>query len=309
MNIAKAFSSAGISSFFQICDTEKDGTPILDTDFIGARGGGFVIQKGVFTEVRLAEAKANSVSIFINGKLTPEAETTKYVAQVLLDKSSKFFDVSIKHETAVPIGSGFGTSAAGALGAALAMSKALKLNITYNDLGRIAHAAEVRCKTGLGTVGPIMLGGCILSVEPGAPGKSIIDRIPTTEDHIIITGYYGPIPTKSVLSSPEKRATINKWGKITLEKILAEPSLDNFMNCCLDFAIQTGFMTERLQTLAKLARKAGAIGAAQNMVGEAIHVLATSENADRVVQAFKQVLPQNSILTAKIDHSGARLIG
>jgi pantoate kinase len=81
------------------------------------------------------------------------------------------------------------------------------------------------------------------------------------------------------------------------------------MNCCLDFAIQTGFMTERLQTLAKLARKAGAIGAAQNMVGEAIHVLATSENADRVVQAFKQVLPQNSILTAKIDHSGARLIG
>jgi len=306
---AKAFSPAGISSFFQICDTKEDGKPLLDTDYVGARGGGFVIQKGVFTEVRLVEAEKNRVSIFINGKQTPEAETTKNVAQVLLDKSSKFFDVSIKHEAEVPIGSGFGTSAAGALSTALAMSKALELNITYNDLGRIAHAAEVKCKTGLGTVGPIMLGGCILSVEPGAPGTSIIDRIPTTEDHVIIIGYYGPIPTKSVLSSPEKRATINKWGKITLEKILAEPSLDNFMNCCLDFAVQTGFMTERLQTLAKLARKAGAIGAAQNMVGEAIHVLATSENADRVVQAFKQVLPQNSILTAKIDHSGARLIG
>ncbi len=307
--MAKAFSPGGISSFFQICDTKKDGTPLLDTDFIGARGGGFVIQKGVFTEVRLAEAKANSVNIFLNGKLTPEAETTKYVAQVLLDKSSKFFDVSIKHETEVPIGSGFGTSAAGALGTALAMSKALELNVTYNDLGRIAHAAEVRCKTGLGTVGPIMLGGCILSVEPGAPGTSTIDRIPTTEDHVIITGYYGPIPKKSVLSSSEKRTAINKWGKITLDRILAEPSLENFMNCCLDFAVQTGFMTERLQALAKLARKAGAIGAAQNMVGEAIHVLATSENADSVVQAFKQVLPQNSILTAKIDHSGARLIG
>ena len=309
MKTAKAFSPAGISSFFQICDTKEDGKPLLDTDYVGARGGGFVIQKGVFTEVRLVEAEKNRVSIFINGKQAPEAETTKNVAQVLLDKSSKFFDVSIKHEAEMPIGSGFGTSAAGALSTALAMSKALELNITYNNLGRIAHAAEVKCKTGLGTVGPIMLGGCILSVEPGAPGTSIIDRIPTTEDHVIITGYYGPIPTKSVLSSSEKRATINKWGKITLEKILAEPSLDNFMNCCLDFAVQTGFMTERLQTLAKLARKAGAIGAAQNMVGEAIHVLATSENADRVVQAFKHVLPQNSILTAKIDHSGARLIG
>ncbi len=309
MKTAKAFSPAGISSFFQICDTKEDGKPLLDTDYVGARGGGFVIQKGVFTEVRLADAKANSVNIFLNGKLTPKAETTKHVAQALLDKSSKFFDVTIKHEIEVPIGSGFGTSAAGALGTALAMSKALELHITYNDLGRIAHAAEVRCKTGLGTVGPIMLGGCILSVEPGAPGKSVIDRIPTTEEHVIVTGHYGPIPTKSVLSSPEKRTAINKWGKITLERILAEPSLENFMNCCLDFAVQTGFMTERLQTLAKLARKAGAIGAAQNMIGEAIHALATSENADSVVQAFKQVLPQNSILTAKIDHNGARLIG
>jgi pantoate kinase len=305
----KAFSPAGISSFFQICDTKEDGKPLLDTDYVGARGGGFVIQKGVSTEVRLIEAEKNRVSVFINGKQTPEAETTKHVAQALLDKSGKFFDVTIKHEIEVPIGSGFGTSAAGALSTSLALSKVLELNITYNDLGRIAHAAEVRCKTGLGTVGPIMLGGCILSVEPGAPGKSVIDRIPTTEDHVIITGHYGPIPTKSVLSSSEKRTAINKWGKITLERILVEPSLENFMNCCLDFAVQTGFMTKRLQALVKLARKAGAIGAAQNMVGEAIHVLATSENVDSVVQAFKQVLPQNSILTAKIDHSGARLIG
>jgi pantoate kinase len=81
------------------------------------------------------------------------------------------------------------------------------------------------------------------------------------------------------------------------------------MTCCLDFAEKTGFMTERLRKLATLAEKSGAIGAAQNMVGEAVHALTTLENADNVVQAFKQVLPEEKILLTKIALQGARLVG
>jgi hypothetical protein len=57
-----------------------------------------------------------------------------------------------------------------------------------------------------------------------------------------------------------------------------------------------------------LAEKAGAVGAAQNMVGEAVHALALAENAGNIAEAFKQVLPNEKILTAKIDFQGARLI-
>jgi pantoate kinase len=154
-----------------------------------------------------------------------------------------------------------------------------------------------------------MLGGCILTVEPGAPGIAIIDRIPISTDYVIVAGVFGPIPTKEVLSSPEKRLAINKWGRKTLEKILSEPSLENFLACCREFAEKTGFTTERVRTLMKLADKAGAIGAAQNMVGEAVHALTTLENAENVVHAFKRALPQDKILSSRVDIQGARLLG
>ena len=305
----KAFSPAGISSFFEICDTLPDGSPILDLERVGARGGGFGIQKGVTTEVSVEENDMNSINVFINGKIAPEAETTKAVAEMLLKKVNTTYKVTIKHKVDVPIGAGFGSSAAGALTATLALSKALDLNLTYNQLGRIAHVAEVKCKTGLGTVGPLMLGGCIITVEPGAPGIAIIDRIPITADYAIVAGFFGPIPTREVLSSQEKRLAVNKWGRKTLEKILAEPSLENFLACCWEFAQKTGFATERVRTLVKLAEKAGAIGAAQNMVGEVVHALTTLENAEKVAQAFKHVLPEINVLVASVDVQGARLIG
>jgi pantoate kinase len=306
---AKAFSPAGISSFFEICDSTDDGKPIVDLERVGARGGGFGIQKGVLTEVLVSEAKANCIRVFINGKLAPEAETTRTVSQMLLSKSVKFCDVIVRHKVDVPIGAGFGSSAAGALTAALALSKALDLPLTYNQIGRIAHVAEVQCKTGLGTVGPLMLGGCALTVEPGAPGISVIDRIPIRDDYVVVAGVLGSTPTKQVLASPEKRREVNRWGRKTLEAILAEPSLENFLACCLEFAENTGFMTHSVRQLVKLAEEAGAVGAAQNMVGEAVHALALEENAENIAEAFKQVLPNEKVLVAKVDFQGARLIG
>jgi pantoate kinase len=306
---AKAFSPSGISSFFEICDTTPEGTLILDLEKVGARGGGFGIQKGTKTAVSVSKSKTNEIHVFINEKKAHRAETTRAVAQALLEKTNSTHKILVKHQVEVPIGAGFGSSAAGALNTALALSKTLNLNLTYNQLGRIAHIAEVKCKTGLGTVGPLMLGGCILTLEPGAPGIALIDRIPITTKHVIVAGVFGPTPTKAVLSSPEKRKAVNKWGRKTLETILDEPSLENFMTCCCDFAEKTGLMTERLRSLAKLALKAGAIGAAQNMVGDAIHALTTLDNAENVVYAFKRVLPQEKILVSRIDLQGARLIG
>jgi pantoate kinase len=305
---SSAFSPAGISSFFEICDRTADGKPITNLQHVGARGGGFGIEKGVLTEVSVARAEKNSVRVSINGKFS-EAETTKTVVQMLLEKADEPYEVLVKHNVEVPIGAGFGSSAAGALTTALALSKGLGLSLSYNQIGRIAHVAEVKCKTGLGTVGPLMLGGCVLTIEPGAPGIAVIDRVPISTDYVIVAGVFGPTPTKEVLSSPEKRLAVNKWGRKTLEKILAEPSLENFLACCREFAEKTGFMTKRVRTLMRLADEAGAIGAAQNMVGEAVHALTTLENVKNVVQAFKRVLPQEKILVAQIDIQGARLIG
>ena len=305
---ADAFSPGGISSFFEICDCGKYGKPLNDLEKVGARGGGFVIDKGVHTKVKVEEAQKNLIKVFINGNLAPEAETSRTVAESFLSKTPKKHKVTVEHRIEIPIGAGFGSSAGGALGTALSLAEALNLNLTYNQLGRIAHAAEIKCKTGLGTVGPIMLGGCILTVEPGGPGVGVIDRIPLTSSYSVVTGTFGPTAKKQVLSSPEKKREVNRWGKKTLDRILDEPSLENFLACCYEFAEKTGFTTTRIRELHQMAKRAGAIGAAQNMVGEAIHAVTFEENAESITEAFKQVLPNEGILESKIDFQGARLI-
>lgn len=306
INRARAFCPAGISSFFEICDRTSEGTWIADPEYVGARGGGFALDKGVTTDVSLFDAKRNRVDVFINGSLCQEADTTKTVVTTLLDNTSRRYHVTVKHRIDVPIGAGFGTSAAGALSTALALSKTLFLNFTYNQLGRIAHVAEVQCRTGLGTVGPLMYGGCGLTLKPGAPGIASLDQIPLSPNHKIIAGTFRPYPTKEMLLFQERRVVINEWGQRTLKKILIAPSLRNFMRACKDFAIGAGFVTERVQKLIQAVEDAGAVGVAQNMVGEAVHALVSAEGVEDVFGVFKKFLPEDKIIVANIDFQGAR---
>ena len=115
--------------------------------------------------------------------------------------------LTLNHEIEVPIGTGFGTSAGGALTAGLALKEALDLPLTYNQIGKIAHVAEIECQTGLGTVSSLTsTGGCVLVVEPGAPGICQIDRIPITPDYMVVAGFtQSNIPNKTVLADPEKK--------------------------------------------------------------------------------------------------------
>ena len=306
---ALAFAPAAISSFFEICDTNPDGKPITNLEYVGARGGGFGLQKGVLTKVVVSEAKRSSVNVNINCTLSHQAETTKAVIHALLVKTEKTFRIDVSHTIEVPIGAGFGTSAGGSLTAGLALKEALDLPLTYNQIGKIAHVAEIQNQTGLGTVSSLTsIGGCVLVVEPGAPGICQLDRIPITPDYAVVAGFFKSSLPKIILTDPKKRQVINFYGKKTLKAILAEPSLENFLECCWAFSEKAGFTTENVRRLVKLAKKAGAVGAAQNMLGEAVHAVVTQENVQAVAEAFKEVLPTENVIISKIDFQGARLI-
>jgi pantoate kinase len=306
---AKAFAPGAISSFFEIHNTTADGSPLTDLEQVGARGGGFGLQSGVHTKVTVEKAAVNSVQVIINSQPTIEAKTTENVIQTLLNQTDKKYVVKVEHQVDVPIGIGFGTSAGGALTAGLALKEALALPLTGNQIGKIAHVSEIQCKTGLGTVSSLTVGGgLILVTEPGAPGICQIDRIPISPDYVVVAGFYNTKIPKTVLSSPERKVQINRYGKKALQQILAEPSLENFLASCWDFAQKAGFATENIRQLVHLAKKAGAVGATQNMIGEVVHAVVLEENALSVAEAFKQVLPNERILTAKIDFQGARLV-
>jgi len=308
LKIGRAFAPAAVSSFFEIHDTEE-GKPIADLEKVGARGGGFGLEKGVSTKVTARESKKSKVNVFINSECADEARTTKKVVEQLLRGVSEKYEVTVDHKIEVPIGSGFGTSAGGALTAGLALKNALDLPLTYNQIGKIAHIAEIECGTGLGTVSSLTYtGGCVLVVEPGAPGICQLDRIPITPDYMVVAGFLESHTPKSVLGDPERKKVINRFGKETLEAILDNPTLNSFLDKCWEFSENAGFATPNVRRLIKIAKKAGAVGASQNMLGEAVHALVLEENAQAVVEAFKEVLPSEKVLLSKIDFQGARLI-
>lgn len=308
MKSAKAFAPGAISSFFAIHDTEN-GSSISDLERVGAIGGGFGLEKGSYTTVTAQEAKENKINILINN-LPSQAKTTRQVIEALLKKTNKKYNLTVEHQIEVPIGMGFGTSAGGALTTGLALCEAIDLPLTYNEIGRTAHVSEIQCLTGLGTVSSLTFGGgLILVTEPGAPGFCKIDRIPISPEYMIVVGYYPTqIPKKSVLTSPERKQEINSYGKAALDAILAEPSLENFLDSCWEFAQKAGFATQNVRALVKAAKKAGAVGAAQNMIGEVVHAVVHEENANSVAEAFKQTLPKEQVIVSKIDFLGPRLI-
>lgn len=233
---AKAFAPAAISSFFEIHDTQGN-KPIVDLEKVGARGGGFGLQKGVLTQVTVKEAKSPVLTVIINDKDSPEAQVTKMMVEKILKTQQKTYVVNVHHEIEVPIGTGFGTSAGGALTAGLALKEALDLPLTYNQIGKIAHVVEIECHTGLGTVSSLAFtGGCVIVVEPGAPGICQIDRIPIAPEYMVVAGFFKSNIPKTMLADPEKKRMINRIGKKTLEAILDEPKLPNFLDCCWDFS-------------------------------------------------------------------------
>jgi len=305
---AKAFSPAGISSFFEICDRDERGRLIEDPLRIGAHGGGFVISKGVTAKVEVKKAEVNRITIFINGKPAPEAKTSRTVVKKILSIAGGAYEVEVEHDIQVPIGAGYGASGAGALAVGLALNEALALRLTYNEVGRIAHVAEVECKTGLGTVAPLMLGGAVVTVKSGGPGFCSIDRIPLGPNYRIVSGCFGPITTKTVLVSPRVRRRVNRFGRRTLDQILEDSSIENFMASCKRFAAEVGLMSRRVRMLIDAMEKAGAIGATQNMVGDAAHALVEEERVKKVAEAVRRLMSSEKIYIAKIDLAGARLI-
>jgi pantoate kinase len=304
----KAFSPSGVSSFFQVCTHDESGAPITDNARIGARGGGFALSKGVTSKVFAEKTDEPSVETFINGRKTLEAITTETMLGLITEKLEQKYEVRVEHSIDVPIGAGFGTSAAGALSSGLALAHALALPLTYNQIARLAHVADVLCNTGLGTVEGLTVGGLVLVVKSGAIGIGLVDRIPIRPDLRVVAGVYKTMDKSSVIMSKEKVEVINRIAEKTMNRILAEPTLANFLGNCKSFALNSGLASERVENLIYEAEAAGAIGATQNMIGEAVHAVTTKQNLNEVLESFEENLPRDKITVSDIEFRGARIV-
>ncbi len=292
------FVPSAVSSFFEVCDEDQEGNKITDPLRVGARGGGFRILRGVTTQATVGQAYRDEV--YINGRLTPEAKTS--LESIRLARRRYGFQgyVSIKHKVNVPIGCGFGTSAAGSLGTILAIQDALGIS-DRAYAADLAHIAEVKSFTGLGTViAAASAGGSVgLVTEPGAPSFGAVRLFDfDSSGYMFVSVVFGPVDKASVLASEKRKKLVNKWGRRVLEAILDEPTPVNLLKQSLLFAERTGIATRDLLDLADYIQRNGAEGAAQNMIGRAVHAVVEVDRVAQLVRDLRRLLPFAKIVTS-----------
>ncbi len=138
------FSPASVTCFF----SPKIGASASDTC---SNGCAINLEQGVQARVQAA----STTEIFFNGQ-NKSIAPVEYVIQRLSPEP-----VKISLESPLPLGCGFGLSAASCLSAALVIVKHYNLNLDRAELGNLAHEAEVIYKTGLGDVASQLCGGIV----------------------------------------------------------------------------------------------------------------------------------------------------
>lgn len=296
---AVAFVPGHITGFFEICDEKA-----IDATQIGSRGAGVVITKGVLTEVNAEKSSSTSINITIDEKQVP-APVTETVVKTMLEMAGQQYSISVAHLLEVPMKFGFGASGAGALGTAIALSKAIDLKLTLNDLGRIAHAAEVKNKTGLGDVIAQVFGGLEIRREPGPPGAGVVDRILVDDLTIVCAKIGSELETKAILTNPSMKMKINSAGRPLVRSIIKEPTVEKFFQLSKEFSIKSGLATPVIIRAVQEAEQAGAIGASMIMLGNAIFA---GVKEDKVESVVKTLGKYGEPIVAKIDYFGARIL-
>jgi len=304
---SEAVCPGAISSFFEICNADQTGQPLIDPARIGARGGGFAIKRGVHARVTTRKSTKTRIQIRINSKPAPEAHTTQWALAKLLEKFNAKLELRADITAGVPISAGYGTSAAGTAASCLALADAAQLPVTFNELGQITHVAEVVNRTGLGTASAVFVGGFDLVTEPGPPGTGVVDRLPFPNGYSIICACLGPVSTRETLSLTDIATRVNPPAQRAMRAIRERPELKNFLQSANRFSLEAGFQTPEIKRLIDTMISSGAVGAAQNMIGKAVHAVAEGYKSNTVAKAVRKAFPAATVFITQLDIIGARL--
>jgi len=300
---------SGVSSFFEICDRNIDGTKIHDPLWIGARGGGFIIKKGTTTKaITIPSLKKDEVRI--SGRIVKDAKTSLLVIQ-LIRYEFGIPPVRVLHKISPPIGQGFGTSGAGALATSIAIGDLFDLKFTLSKASSFAHTAEVQNLTGLGTVISLASGGGAIGLVT-EPGSYSIGRTETIladyNEYYLACATFGPIKKSPILSKESSRERINRFGRITLEEILNDPTPENLLKRARVFSEKTGLASSELLKLSDKAVNSGALGATPNMIGNAIHCLVEKRHRGKFSKRFSEFIPREALFESELIQSGPRFL-
>lgn len=300
MREASAYAPGHLTGFFQICDEPKD--PLLK----GSRGSGVSITRGVRTRVRAEPSDTTTYTISIDGEVTEEA----FVSENVLGKMIKRLDgphrITIEHIVETPLGAGFGSSGGGAITLALALNESLDLGMSFLEATRVAHIAEIECRTGLGTVFAAAVGGFGVLYKPGAPGIGEAAKYNRSDELSVVYLHFGPMATKDALTNPAVRRRINELGGRYVDRIREDLRPDLFMELSRSFTEHVGIYSPRLRRVLMKAEEED-VPCTMAMFGEVAFSLVQKDEAKEVAEFLRRMAPNRDVKIAQVDDEGVRM--
>ena len=306
-----AFAPATISNFFSIRDAPLLSKDYSDLSHVGATGGGYILSRGVTTQAtRFNGSNAGEIRIIVNGDPNYPARTTRTALQMLVRATkARFGTLLVEQQVDVPIGYGFGASAASAFSGVLAASAALGVDLTRKKVAYFAHAADILSQTGLGTVSVLYRGtGMGAITKAGGPGVARFLNVEVPKGLKIVTASLAPYHKSTALSSRRIRDKINRFGDEALERFEADPKLETLAEAGESFADEVGLKTKQVSRLIEAAKASGALYASQNMIGYAVHALVMEPEVESVVRALSSVesMPQIEVYEVGSEVAGVK---
>jgi len=228
----KLMIPAHISGFWYVLESRD---PLLT----GSYGAGLIIEPGLYIEEADKECK-----VYYNDSL----KDIKVYRDGHIE--AKLPCKGIKVSSPYNIGEGYGASAGITVGGLFFAQLREKKHMTWIEIGKYAHIAEVKNVTGYGDVIPEIFGGGLeLRVKPGAPGVGVIDRIPVSKKIRVITLSLEKYSTTEMFKKYGEAITCA--GKVAYEKFIEEPTLERFGEVSHRFSLDTGMMNREIDERVK----------------------------------------------------------
>ena len=283
-----AFSPGHVSGFFEPVYSRQN------MDRTGSRGAGINVSLGVLSEVIAESSTRQDFEIFVN-KRKFSSPVIRLALRYLLGEKS--FHVVVKTNLELPLGQGFGMSAASALSTTFALAKIIGAPDT--DAMKASHYAEIQLRTGLGDVMACCFGGVEIRKEAGLPPWGMIEHIPGKYE-LVLCVVGRKLDTKKILTDPVKASNIAAYGRYCTKKLLENPSIENFFSLSQVFTRKTNLVDKRVLEAIDAANHYGM--ASMCMLGNSVFAIGETAKLCQTLSKFGKVFVCN------VDDCGARVL-
>lgn len=249
----RAFAPAHVTGIFAPASTGRDPRAR------GSRGAGVVLDLGVTASASWRPGHPRRLRVVGAGRQVFPISTD--VARRLFGELRGSLTVNLHHD--LPIGQGFGMSAAGAAATAIAVSGVL--GHSRSKAVEVAHLGDLFGGGGLGGVAAILGGGLEFRRAPGVAPFGEVRRLRWTPP--VFIGVVGePLPSPARLGDPGFLRRVEA-SAVDLDALLARPSPADFFRDSEAFTDRMGVASSRLRRVLRELRSEGA-WAFQAMFGE-----------------------------------------